>query len=94
MDPRLRKVYFPDGGYGSMHEVRIFADASIQSSINNALKSLRPERNGAVLDVRMSDGSVAAVMAAKLGKHWSMGLVVEKERGMPTDLGARVAFEW
>lgn len=94
MDSRLRKIYFPEGGHGKMTEVRIFDDASIQASVSDALRSIHPSRNGAVLKVRMKDGGVAAVMASRLNDNWSMGLVLDKPKHGPLDVGAQVVFEW
>ena len=92
MDPRLEKQAIPLGG-GLTLERRIFADPVIQNHIDDALKDV--DGAGAVLDVRLDQDKVAAVMAARLGDHWSLGLVVEREH-QTGDLagGARVVFDW
>jgi len=94
MDERLRKVYFPSGGHGDLQEIRIFNDSAIQRSVDNALRRVHPEKSGAVLKVNLDDQGIAAVMAARLGDNWSMGLVLDRKWTGEMSAGAEVVFEW
>jgi hypothetical protein len=91
MHPALKKSVIPVGGGYSL-ERRIFADSIIQKHVDDALSGV--EGSGAVLDVRLDDERVAAVMAARLGEHWSLGLVVERQHTGELSGGARVVFDW
>jgi hypothetical protein len=87
----LEKKMVPMGG-GMFVEKRLFSDTMIQSHIDEALQSV--EGDGAVLDVRLNDQKVAAVMAARLNDQWSIGLVVEREHTGEFSAGAKVVFDW
>jgi hypothetical protein len=91
MHPMLKKDLVPMGA-GMYQEVRRFNDAAIQEHINSALESVTGD--GAVLDVRLDNNRVAAVMAARLNDQWSMGLVVEREHTGELSAGAKVVFDW
>lgn len=91
MHPMLEKRMIPVGSGFSL-EKRMFSDAIIQGHIDQALQSV--DGNGAVLDVRIDDQKVAAVMAARLGDQWSVGLVVEREHTGELSAGAKVVFDW
>ena len=92
MHPLLKKDMVPLGG-GLYQERRIFSDPELQGHIDNALEGVQ-HANGAVLKVRINEDNVAAVMAARLGDHWSMGLVVERGHTGDFSGAAQVAFDW
>ena len=91
MHSMLEKKFIPQGG-GYTLERRIFSDSIIQGHIDEALQGV--DGAGAVLDVRLDDQKVAAVMAARLGDQWSIGLVVEREHDGDFAAGAKVVFDW
>ena len=91
MSSLLEKRLLPMGG-GMYQERRLFSDAVIQGHIDDALQSVEGE--GAVLDVRLDNNKVAAVMAARLNNQWSIGLVVEREHTGEFSAGAKVVFDW
>jgi hypothetical protein len=91
MHEMLEKKFIPQGS-GLVLEKRIFSDMAIQGQIDQALKGV--EGKGAVLDVRLDNNRVAAVMAARLNDQWSMGLVVEREHTGDLSAGAKVVFDW
>jgi hypothetical protein len=93
MHPLLKKDMVPLGG-GLYQERRIFSDPELQGHIDDALRNVQHFRNGAVVKVRLTEDNVAAVMAARLGEHWSMGLVVEREHTGEFSGAAQVAFDW
>jgi len=91
MHPALEKKLVPLGG-GVFQEKRFFSDSVIQGHVEEALRDVQGD--GAVLDVRLDNERVAAVMAARLSDQWSMGLVVERKHTGDWAGGARVTFDW
>lgn len=89
MDPRI-KAELRDG-----QEVRVFANPAVQAAIDGALKEVAPDSRGVILEVDVPEaGGVQAVVAARLNKNWSIGLVGEYHGRRKVSGGARIAFEW
>lgn len=81
---------------GSLQEVRLFTDPSVQQAIDSALTAVTSGKKGVILEVNMPEaGGVKGVVAARLNEHWSIGLVGEYNgKSKAKSGGARVAFEW
>lgn len=94
MDDRLSKTMVPVGG--NLHEeVRFFTDAKIQGAIDNALKSVSSDKKGVVLKVDVDGHGAKAVLAARPGEHWTIGLISEYDwSNKDFSGGAQVVFEW
>jgi hypothetical protein len=98
MDPRLHKLIMPrtDGRPGTQ-EVRRFNDLSMQSVIDDALA--RVEENSAIVEVnveKQGEGrpQVEAILAAKLGGHWSIGGSLGYVDRDHWSAGGKVVFSW
>jgi hypothetical protein len=91
MSSMLKKEMIPLGS-GLFQEKRLFSDAMIQNHIDEALKSV--EGDGAVLDVRIDNTKVAAVLAARIHDNWTIGLMIEREHTGEFTAGAKVVFDW
>lgn len=63
--PRVTKIAIPGGG-----EIRKFADANIQASIEKALGELKDGEQGAVVAYADKD-LVKLAVVGKIGDHWS-----------------------
>lgn len=92
MDARLHKAVMPTST-GTSITVQHFNDLAIQQAVDGALSKL--DSNSAILDVNFGpqDG-VRAVVAAKLGGHWSVALVGNVKDRKDWNGGARVKFDW
>jgi hypothetical protein len=94
MDPLLQSQLVP-GRDGQLQEVRVFSNQSTQKAVADALESIPEGRRSAILAVDVPEaGGVQAVVAARLDKHWSIGLVGEYHGSRRVSGGARVAFSW
>jgi len=59
-------------------EIRVFSDAALQASINNALAGVAADSNGAVLNLENNATGWNAAIAAKIDGHWSIALGYRK----------------
>lgn len=94
MDPRLRSELRPATN-GSLQEVRVFTNPAVQSAIDGALSGVDQNSRGVILEVDMPEaGGVRGVLAARLDKHWSIGLVGAYTGTRKVTAGARIAFQF
>ncbi len=95
MDERIKSEYRPLPDGSGVQEVRVFADPAIQQAVESVLSAVPDEKNGVILEVDMPQiGEVKGVLAAKLNKHWSVGLVGDYSGRRGVSGGVRVAFQW
>jgi hypothetical protein len=86
MDPFLHEV----------EGIRRFNDETIQKHIDNVLNAIPQEKHGAVLNVDFGPFGVRGVLAARLEKGWSIGLVGAYKNKKDWGAGVRAVkvFDW
>jgi hypothetical protein len=93
MDDRLHRSVLPNVLGGSPVTVQRFNDAALQAQIETVLGGLK--NNSVILEVHLdNEEGLRGVAAAKLGGHWSIGLIGELDRTKRWDVGARIGFAW
>jgi hypothetical protein len=93
MDDRLHRSVMPNVLGGAPVTVQRFNDAAVQAQIESVLGGLKS--NSAIVKVHLdNEDGLRGVAAAKIGGHWSVGLVGELDRSKRWDVGAYVGFEW
>jgi len=94
MDSRLNEADISLPG-GAIQRVRYFTDAAIQNTIDETLDGIEPGRRGVILRGRVDSEGVAAVLAARLNNHWSIGLIADYSKVTKDwGVGFESVFEW
>lgn len=90
--PHLRKTMMPTPT-GGVQEVRKFSNASLQTSINNALAGVGPNSKSAVLNLEKNEEGLNVAVAARLNDHWSIAGAWRRE-DWGDALATTLKFDW